>query len=656
MLTRQIAFSRADAASAAPAPGEDLTLSMSFASETPYERWWGIEILDCSAKSVRLDRINDGGPLLYNHDWDDLRGHHVPGSVRADGKTVRGDVRVSWDADNGRTIALIAGGHLSKTSTSYEIHSVIEQTTGKDGRAVERPLDGRAFERVLVRCEQNNRGDLAAFRRELDKAAGPFERPTDAPTTYRVVAWEILENSLVTVPADASVGIGRTAEQPPAAITTPPVIQLLEPHMDKQDNQAPAVDREAIEREAMEKARKQGQTRISAIDALAKQFETFGVKDMADQAIRNGVSSEDFSKALMDHVAKRGAQWTPEIGMNPQEVKRFSVVRAIGAMMSGNWSQAGLEREASDAFAAKAKSAGVQRQAENSFFLPMEVQRRDMTVGTASAGGNMVATDLRPQDFIELLRNATRIKELGARTISGLVGNADITKQTGAGTAYWLANEATAITESNQTVGLLQLRPKVIGAYTEVSRLLLQQSTPDADMFIMGDLAKVLGVGLDVAAINVGGSGAPVGILGTAGIGAFTGTSLAVAALLDAQVDVAAANALSTSCAYLTTPTVASLLAQRPRLTGGVDTPLWHGNILDGTVLGFRAATTNQMPAGTAIFGDFSQVIFAEWGALEIAANPFANFPAGITGIRAFMTADVGVRIAGAFSAASTIT
>lgn len=651
MLTRQIAFSRAPEP---PAAGEDITLSMSFASDTPYERWWGIEILDCAAKSVRLDRVNDGGPLLFNHDWEQLRGHHVPGSVVADGKAVRGDVSVSWASDNGRTIALITGGHLSKTSTSYEIHSVIEQTTGKDGRAVERPLDGRQFERVLVRCEQSARGDLAAFRRELDKAAGPFERPTDAPTTYRVVQWEILENSLVTVPADATVGIGRAAAKDtpsPQAAKAP----IQEPIFMDQKDQPSDVDLAAIERAALEKAQKHGQTRISAIDALAKQFESFGVKDMADQAIRNGTSSDEFSKALMDHVAKRGTQWTPEIGMTEPEAKRFSIVRAIGAMMSGNWQNAVLEREASDAFAAKAKGAGIQRQAENSFFLPIEVQKRDMTVGVAGAGGNMVGTNLRPQDFIALLRNATMLKDLGARTLGGLVGNADITRQTGAGTAYWLSNEATAITESGQTIGLLQLRPKVIGAYTEISRLLLQQSTPDADSFVMEDLAKVLGLGLDLAGITAGGGGAPVGILGTAGIGAFTGAALGFAALIDAQVDVSGANALSPSCAYLTTPGVAALLSGRQRFAS-TDTPLWKGNILEGEVLGFRGRTTNQMPAATAIFGDFSQVIFAEWGALEIAGNPYANFPAGITGVRAFMTADVGVRIAGAFSAAATIT
>ena len=62
----------------------DMVVAMAFASQEPYERWWGIEILDVNADSVRLGRLNDGAPLLYNHDWRDLRGTHVPGSVKAD--------------------------------------------------------------------------------------------------------------------------------------------------------------------------------------------------------------------------------------------------------------------------------------------------------------------------------------------------------------------------------------------------------------------------------------------------------------------------------------------------------------------------------------------------------------------------------------------
>ena len=650
-FTRQCTFERSPDL-AAPEDRADLTLAMAFASDTPYERWWGIEVLDCNPESVRLDRLNDGAALLYNHRLDALLGHHVPGSVIADGHTVRGNVVVAWAADEGRTIALIAGGHLAKASVGYEIHAVIEQSTTKDGKSIERKLDGQQFGRVLSRCQRDTPGDLAAFRRALDGVAGPLERAADTPTVYRVIDWEPLENSLVTIPADASVGIGRMADDEPATLPAAPAAPAtLTPLEHKRmDNPTPE-QLAAIERAIHDK----GLARIASIEAMAKQFDSFGVADMAAQAIRSGTGAEDFAKLIMDHVAKRGTTWTPEIGMSSTEARRFSIVRAVSAMLSGDWSKAGLEREASNAFAEKAKAAGIQRQAENSLFLPMEVQKRDMTVGTASAGGNMVATNLRPQDFIEILRNATLLKALGARTLGGLVGNADITKQTGAATGYWLSTEATSITESQQTIGLLQLRPKVLGAYTEISRLLLQQSTPDADTFVMQDLAKVLGVALDAAGINVGGSGAPVGILGTGSIGAFTGTSLGLAALLDAQVDVAGANALSPSCAYLTTPTVASLLAQRQRFAS-TDTPLWVGNILEGNVLGFRAASTNQMPAATAIFGDFSQVIFAEWGALELAANPFANFAAGITGIRAFLTADVGVRIAGAFSASSSIT
>ncbi len=629
-------------------PGADIVVSIAFASDLPYERWWGIEILDCSPEAVRLDRLNDGAAILYNHNWNDLRGHHVPQSVVADGHVVRGDAIISWACDEGKTIALITGNHLTKASVGYEVHAVVEQTTTKSGEPLSRNLDGRLFGRVLERCQREAPGDLAVFRRALDHAAGPLDRAADAPTTYRVIDWEPLENSLVTVPADASVGVGRMADRDTAPPQTPASIPEPIPQGARQVTpEEIAALKAAATADALQ--------RIKNIESLAKQFESFGLGELPSQAIRNGTSAEDFTKQLMAHVAQRGQAWTPEIGLSAQEVKRYSIVRAIRAMLANDWSGAGLEREASNAFAAKAQQAGLQRQAENSFFLPMEVQRRDMTVGTTTAGGHMVATTLRPQDFIELLRNATLLKSLGARTLSGLVGNADITKQTGAATGYWLSTEATAITESQQTIGLLQLRPKVLGAYTEISRLLLQQSTPDADMFVMEDLAQVLGVALDAAGINVGGSGAPVGILGTGSIGAFTGTSLGLAALLDAQVDVAGANALHPGCAYLTTPTVASLLAQRQRFTS-TDTPLWKGNILEGEVLGFKGASTNQMPSATMIFGDFRQVIFAEWGSLELAANPFANFPAGITGIRAFLTADVGVRIAGAFSASSSIT
>lgn len=653
-LTRQISFTRAlpDAGSAEE-PGSDITVDMAFATDTPYERWWGIEILDCRPESVRLGRLNDGGPLLYNHLWDELRGHHVPGSVIADGHSVRGSVVIAWAADEGKTIAMVNGLHLKKSSVGYEIHSVIEQTTGKDGRAVERTLDGRQFGRVVERCQRDAPGDLAAFRRALDSAAGPFERAADTPATYRVIDWEPLENSLCTIEADVNCGIGRQAESdaataPPAA---PPPIIFKETKM---ENPTP-VDVAALERDFASKA----QQRIENIAKIGDQFADFeGAKEMANAAIRSGKSVEDFTAEIHGLIAKRGNQWKPEIGLTTKEAQAFSIRKAVQAMVTGDWADAGFEREASKAVASKIASLGVERSGSGKgFFIPLEVQKRDMLVATAANGGNMVATTLRPQDFIEMLRARMLIAEIGVRTLSGLVGNADITKHTGAATGYWLSSESTAITESQQTIGLLQLRPKNLGAYAEVTRQLLLQSTPDADSFIMGDLAKALARSVDAAVFaGSGASGQPTGIIGTAGVGAVSGTSLGLAGLIECQTDVAAANALHAGCRYVATPTVAGLLTQRARIASTDSVTLWKGNINDGTVEGYQAHTSNNLPAATAIFGDFSQAILAEWGVLEVDVNPFANFAAGITGIRAFYTCDVGVRVPGAFTVVGTIT
>ena len=636
--------------------GQDLTVDMAFASDVPYERWWGVEILDCSAECVDLSRLNDGGPLLYNHNWDALRGHHVAGSVIADGATVRGQVVLSWAADDGKTIKLVQGGHLTKASIGYEIKQVIEQTTGKDGRSIERTLDGRVFERIVTRCQREASGDVTAFRRQLDAVAGSFERAADQPAIYRVVDWVPLENSLVTIPADASVGIGRSAagETPPDTEAAAPVAEKIQPIKEQQMEQN-TIDVAAIERDFTAKA----QQRIENIAKIGDQFADFeGAKAMADAAIRSGKSVEDFTAEIHGLIAKRGNQWKPEIGLTPKEAQAFSIRKAVQAMISGDWSDAGFEREASKAVADKVSSLGAERSGSGrGFFIPVEVQKRDMVVATAANGGNMVATNLRPQDFIELLRNRMLSHEIGVRTLSGLVGNADITKHTGAGTAYWLSSESTAITESQQTIGLLQLRPKNLGAYTEVTRQLLMQSTPDADRFIMNDLAKALGLAVDAAVFaGSGASGQPTGIIGTAGVGAVVGTSLALAGLIEFQTDVAAANALSSSCRYVTTPTVAGLLSQRARIASTDSVTLWKGNINDGTVEGYAAHTSNNLPAAGMLFGDFSEAILAEWGVLEIDVNPFANFVAGITGIRAFYTCDVGVRVPGAFSYAPSIT
>ena len=219
-----------------------------------------------------------------------------------------------------------------------------------------------------------------------------------------------------------------------------------------------------------------------------------------------------------------------------------------------------------------------------------------------------------------------------------------------------MATEATAITESQQTFGQMALSPKTAGAYTEISRQLLLQSSPGAEQLVQSDLAQVVALAVDLAVLNGSGSGGqPTGIIGTSGIGSVTGTSLAYAGIVEFQTDTAGGNALFDSSGYVTTPAVAGLLKQRVKFSSTAS-PIWEGKLLEGTVDGYRAMASNQVPSANILFGDFSKVVLAEWGVLEVEVNPYANFAAGIVGVRAMYSIDVGVRYAAAFSLATSVT
>lgn len=291
-------------------------------------------------------------------------------------------------------------------------------------------------------------------------------------------------------------------------------------------------------------------------------------------------------------------------------------------------------------------------------YVPPGFLKRDMTTQTASGGGYLIGTDNLGDSFIDMLRARIMALKLGVRLLPGLKGNVTIPKQTVAGSAYWLATDGTAITESQQTLGQLALSPKTVGAYTEFTRQLLMQSNPSIDMMVAGDLAKVIANAIDVAVIKGSGAGGqPTGIVNTAGIGSVSGTSLGWAGVIEFMTDLANGNALqdASKFGYVTTPAVAALLKQRQRFAN-TDSAVWEGNILEGNIGGFPAHTTTAMDAATMLGGDWNQVVVGEWGVLEIVANPYAAFQTGIIGMRAMQSVDVGVRQAAAFSYATSIT
>lgn len=595
-------------------------LSFPASSETPVQRWFGEEILRHDDKSVRMERMNGGAaPLLFNHNWDDPVG--MVDSARIKDARLWVDAHL-FDTARAKEVAAMIEGGMRNVSIGYEINTVEE--------------------------------DVKAAR-------------------YTATDWSVLEVSFATVPADPSVGVGRDADPQAkpvrlvraAEVSTPaaPAAQPKEAKMaDKQDT--PAGNDPAEQTRGMPAQPKQGPSgadvereRQAAITNLCQ---AGNVPEATRQMwITSGMGWDEISRDYLA-IQKQRTEATPKsdaaLGLSKDETKRYSLFNAIRAVADKNWANAGFELECSRAIAAKLQRI----QDPNKFYVPFEVQqrpvaKRDLTVGTASAGGYLVATN--NMSFIELMRNRSVAYSMGATRMSGLVGSVTVPKQTAAGTAVWLANEASTATESAQTFGQMALTPKTVGAYTEISRQLLLQSSPDAEGIVSSDLATVCALAIDVGAIRgSGASGEPQGIVGTAGVGSVTGTSLAAAGILEFQSDVAGGNLLIDSCGYVTTPAVAALLMARPELPSTGTTRLWLGSMLNGSMFGMRAMSSNQMSSATMLFGDWSQVVIGEWGVLEVEVNPYANFQAGIIGVRAMVSIDVGLRYGGAFSYASSIT
>ncbi len=283
---------------------------------------------------------------------------------------------------------------------------------------------------------------------------------------------------------------------------------------------------------------------------------------------------------------------------------------------------------------------------------------RDMTAAGVSGSNYLASTG--SLDYLPSLTGDSAALRLGVQVIpvprdaSGIVGP----RGSAGATAYWLDGEGTQITESQPSMGQLAATSKTVAAFTQISRQLLLTGA-NAEGALREELRRAAAAALDAAIFNgSGASGEPLGVVGTPGIGAFTGTSLAAAALRNAQADLGTAKAITNPerVAYVTPPEVAELLASRQRFTGSSNTT-WEGSSFDGLVEGVRAVSTIAMPTATMLLGDWSSVAVLEWsGGLIVEFDPFSSFNTGLIGVRMLLDVDVIVTRPAAFTLATSIT
>lgn len=576
---------------------EARTVPLAFSSEEPYERSFGIEILDHAPNSVRLGRLADGGALLLDHDPSRLIGVIERASIDED-RTGRAVVRFGRSALAEEAFQDVQDGIRRHVSVGYMIHDA---------------------------------------------------QPEKGSRNVRVIDWEPYELSLVAIPADPTVGVGRAADEQQPEIAEIPAKPEPQPQkrtiaMSDTIQQPAAADIESA--------------RVRSILDLGDQYAKYlGARDAAD-AVRNGRSVEQFRDHIMSKMETRHTDTSAaHIGMNKTEARRYSLGRALRAAVLGDWADAGLEREASEAVA---KMMG---RAPEGFYVPLDIYRRDFNVGTSTEAGNLVATDLRGDLYVDALRNAMVMAGLGVRILPGLTSNIDIPRKSVASTLGMLTEIGSAA-ETNPNIAKLTLSPKRIGAYVEVSKQAIIQSSMALEPMIRDDLLMGAAVLLENQAIN--GNGTAPNILGlrnttsitTATAGA-NGATVAWAHFVDLESAVANANAEPDRLAgYLTNTRVRGRAKQVQRGTN-LDW-IWQNG--PTPLNGYRAAVTNNVPnnltkgtsttvcSATFFSSDWSMAVLGLFGAPDIVVDPYTKADTGQVKITLNQFADFGVRQPGAFA------
>lgn len=641
---------------------EKRTVELAFSSEIEGERWFGIEILDHSPGSVRLDRLRDGGALLVDHDWSDHIGVVESVTIGAD-RRGRAVVRFGRSARANEIFQDVVDGIRKHVSVGYRIHAA-----------------------KLVETREN----------------------TDV---YRMTDWEPLEISFVSVPFDHTVGVGRAMEKAQEETGAAPdqnsTIQsgaatgktgseenrsmniktlrdasgnLVRAEVDENGNIVKVL--EVLEkagddvRAAEQRATQAANTRISSIMEMGEKYDC---RDLASQAIKDGKSVDEFRAMALDHINTRGEDKTrtnartgenaarsgtsstrtgtstplsemqdPNLGLSEREVRSYSFFRAIRALHP-NASRADREAAAFEMECSEAAQRQLGRTAQG-VLVPQDVlNSRAFNAGGAAntptgaqTGNNLVATDFLGGSFLEMLRNRTTIMQLGT-TMGGLVGNVDIPKQTGGATAYWLG-EGDDATEGTPTIGQLELSPKSLAAYTDITRRLMMQSTPDAEGIVRRDLTNAIAQAIDKAGYYGSGTGnQPRGLKNYTGINAvdFAALQPTYAELVQMETEISADNADIGQMGYIGNAKFRGALKTTQKFSGTNGAPVWEpGN----TVNGYNALVTNQLVDGDVFFGNFADLLIGLWGGLDLTLDPYSLSKSGGLRIVVFQDVDFALR------------
>lgn len=402
-------------------------------------------------------------------------------------------------------------------------------------------------------------------------------------------------------------------------------------------------------------------------EALAKKVELEQAQAAAARANDLYMTAAAATSAMQDGSARQfvpaGGAAATTLGMPAKDVKNYSLLRAILAAADAHkdpraWERAGLELEASRAVAEK-----LGRQPQG-FFVPYDVQMTPLAtqqVGDPSTGGYLKMHELRSDAFIDVLRAKMILRQAGATVLTGLVGDIDIPKKTGASTGYWIG-EGNAPSKSALTFGQIALRARTLAGYMQLTRKFLRQSSVDAEAMARDDMAATLAVSADLAGLHgAGAANEPLGLQYLSGIGSVVGgdngLTPAWSHIVGLETEVATDNADIGSLAYITNPKVRGKLKQITK-ANNQNGFVWEGSEMNGYPAYATTQVKSNLTKGSStdvcsaiFFGNWADLVYGYWGGLDVLVDPYTNSTSGDVLITAMLDLDVVFRRAQSFAA-----
>lgn len=496
----------------------------------------------------------------------------------------------------------------------------------------------------------------------------------DGLPIIRVTNWTPYEASFVNVPADAGVGVGRDG------------------HLQNKTPEAATIA-----------ARSKDTMKLTA-EQRQKIRELASAAHVSGEEVADILTSERSFEEIREELLNRREKYLAELAKKPAKPaeasravidesdkakikKRYDfvkVLRYLADVAKGERPDVdiGFEREISDELANQTGRAvqgillpdfirAAANPSDGSLTLGTPAYNTDPAAGgitgIGGAGKNLVETLLLSGQFIDALVATLVLREqLGAEVLTGLVGNISIPKG-GSITGGWISSEGGNAAKKNPTFGQITAEPHTYGAYVDITRKLLLQSSVNVQAKVLEWLMYACANGLETAAFQGSGTaGQPTGLCT-----ALTGTAWSNAPTFDKIVDLIAAtkiaNSYKPSMKFVGNSGVWAKLAKTRDfevLTDGASTPKNVGAIggsvrlLDtatNKVIGRDFVEANLMPNAKLLFGDFTQLTVCLWSGTDIVVDPYANDTNGGLRLVALQDSDILIKRPESFGLATGV-